>query len=134
VDFVSPRVDPANQLLVVKAPAPNIDRRFRNDQTVYARVIWKQLDAPLIPVTAVQRLAGQFFAFIAESDGKQTVAKQRALKVGEIVGNDYVVLEGIKPGEQVIVGGTQLLADGAPVTPQKAGEAPAQAKPDEGKR
>ena len=45
------------------------------------------------------------------------MAKQRPLKIGEIVGNDYVVLEGIKPGDRVIVSGTQFLRDGAPVKP-----------------
>jgi multidrug efflux pump subunit AcrA (membrane-fusion protein) len=33
------------------------------------------------------------------------------------VGNDYEVLDGIKPGDKVIVSGTQFLQDGAPVTP-----------------
>jgi hypothetical protein len=35
-----------------------------------------------------------------------------------MVGNDYVVLEGIRPGDKVIVSGTQFLVDGAPVVPQ----------------
>jgi multidrug efflux pump subunit AcrA (membrane-fusion protein) len=36
--------------------------------------------------------------------------------VGEINDSSYTVLGGIKPGDQVIVSGTQNLADGAPVT------------------
>jgi multidrug efflux pump subunit AcrA (membrane-fusion protein) len=46
------------------------------------------------------------------------VARQKQLRVGEILGNDYVVLEGIKAGDRIIVSGTQFLADGAPVSPQ----------------
>jgi multidrug efflux pump subunit AcrA (membrane-fusion protein) len=46
------------------------------------------------------------------------VARQRAVKLGEIVGNDYAVLEGVQPGDHVIVSGTQFLQDGAPVTEQ----------------
>jgi hypothetical protein len=38
--------------------------------------------------------------------------------VGDLVGNDYVVLDGIKPGERLIVSSIQLLADGMPVIPQ----------------
>ena len=45
------------------------------------------------------------------------MARQRPLKLGEIVGNDYVVLDGIKPGDRMIVSGTQFLADGAPGEP-----------------
>jgi membrane fusion protein (multidrug efflux system) len=35
------------------------------------------------------------------------------------VGNDYVVLDGIAAGDQIIVSGTQMLADGVPVRPQE---------------
>ena len=45
------------------------------------------------------------------------VAHQRAIKVGPIVGDDYPVLEGIKPGERVVVSGAQKLVDGAPIAP-----------------
>ena len=66
----------------------------------------------------LSRISGQHFAFVAEDEKGALVARQRALRVGEIVGNDYVVLDGIKPGERVIVSGTQFLVDGAPVSPQ----------------
>ena len=46
------------------------------------------------------------------------VAHQKPLRVGEMIGNDYVVLEGIKPGDKVIVSGIQFLMDGAAVAPQ----------------
>jgi multidrug efflux pump subunit AcrA (membrane-fusion protein) len=46
------------------------------------------------------------------------VARQKALKVRGIVGNDYAVLDGIKPGDRIIVSGTQFLVDGMPVAPQ----------------
>jgi len=118
ISFVSPRVDPQTQLLLVKADVPNTDRQFRNDQLVHARVVYQQLDKPLIPVTAVSRMAGQTFAFVAESNGQQTVAKQKPVQLGEIIGNNYVILDGIKPGEQIITSGVQMLADGMPVAPQ----------------
>jgi RND family efflux transporter MFP subunit len=118
ISFVSPRVDPQTQLLLVKADVANADHRFRNEQLVHARVIYQQIDKPLIPVTAVSRMAGQTFAFVAESNGKQTVAKQKPVRLGEIVGNSYVILDGINPGEQIITSGVQMLADGMPVAPQ----------------
>jgi multidrug efflux pump subunit AcrA (membrane-fusion protein) len=46
------------------------------------------------------------------------VARQKALTIGQTVGNNYEVLAGIKPGDKVIVSGTQFLLDGAPVIPQ----------------
>lgn len=116
--FVSPRVDPETQLLLLKANVPNGERRFRNEQVVHARVIFREQERPMIPVTAVSRLAGQTFAFVAANENGKTVAKQRSVKLGEVVGNDYVVLDGIHAGEKVIVSGVQMLADGMPVAPQ----------------
>ncbi|MGH9523699.1 MAG: efflux RND transporter periplasmic adaptor subunit, partial [Terriglobales bacterium] len=40
VDFVSPRVDPQSQLLLLKAQVPNPNGRFRNEEEVHARVYW----------------------------------------------------------------------------------------------
>ena len=69
-----------------------------------------------MPVTAVLRINGQFFAFVAEdAPAASWSRKQRAIKVGPIVGDNYPVLDGIKPGERVVVSGAQKLADGAPI-------------------
>ncbi len=118
VSFISPQVDSNAQTLLVKAVVANADGRFRNEQSVHARVIWAEHKAALVPVTAVSRLSGKIFAFVAEGQGAQTVARQRILQVGELAGNDYVVLDGLKPGDRLITSGIQLLADGMKVTPQ----------------
>jgi len=60
-------------------------------------------------------VSGQFFAFVAEDAGGKLVAKQRAIKVGQIAGDSYPVLEGLKPGDRVVTSGTMKLADGAPI-------------------
>jgi RND family efflux transporter MFP subunit len=117
VTFVSPQADPQTQTVLVKAGIENAGAALRPSQLVRARVVWGTREAPVVPVLAVSRISGQYFAFVAESKDGSLVARQRPLKIGEIVGNDYVVLEGIKPGDKVIVSGTQFLRDGAPVTP-----------------
>jgi multidrug efflux pump subunit AcrA (membrane-fusion protein) len=72
----------------------------------------------VVPVLAVSRISGQYFAFVAEGKDGALVARQKPLRVGEMTGNGYFVREGIKPGDRVIVSGTQFLVDGAPVSPQ----------------
>jgi RND family efflux transporter MFP subunit len=118
ISFISPHVDTDSQTLLVKTQVPNPDRKFRNAQQVHARVVWSERSAPMIPVTAVSRLSGKIFAFVAEGNGQQAVARQRVITVGDLVGNDYVVLDGIKPGDKIIVSNVQMLADGMPVMPQ----------------
>jgi RND family efflux transporter MFP subunit len=117
VTFVSPQTDPQTQTVLVKV-AIDEEGTLRPAQFIRARVVWGTREGPLVPVLAVSRMSGLYFAFVAEGKDGALVAKQRPIKVGEIVGNDYAVLEGIKPGDRVIVSGTQFLRDGAPVAPQ----------------
>jgi len=117
ITFLSPEVDPETQTVLAKALLEN-PRGLRVAQQVRAQVVWSTHEGTVIPILAVTRISGQFFAFLAVNDGKSTVARQKLLKVGDTIGNDYVVLEGIKPGDHIIVSGLQFLQDGAPVTEQ----------------
>jgi RND family efflux transporter MFP subunit len=117
VSFVSPHADDATQTVLVKAWVPNEGRALRPAQFVRARIVWGTHDRLTIPVLAVTRLGGQHFAFVAEEDAGGLVARQKPVRLGEIVGNDYVVLDGIAPGDRVVVSGTQMLADGVRVQP-----------------
>lgn len=127
VSFVSPRVDPASQLLLVKANVPNAGGHFRNDQILHARVVWRQVGRPMLPVTAVSRIGGQSFAFVVGDNKGQSVAQQRSVQLGEIVGNSYEVLSGIQPGDKVITTSVNMLVDGMPVVPESGAPAAAPA-------
>jgi len=104
--------------VLAKAPIANNNDKLRNAQFIRARIIWGTQDHPVVPILAVSRIGGQYFAFVAEQQDGKTVAHQKPLRVGQMTGNNYVVLDGIKPGDKVIVSGTQFLIDGAPVLPQ----------------
>jgi RND family efflux transporter MFP subunit len=126
VSFVSTSVDTATQSVLVKAILP-AGSPFRTEQFVRARLVWTEAPALTVPVVALNRINGQFFAYVAEpgQDGT-TVARQRSVDPGPVVGNDYVVKSGLKAGEKLIVSGVQKIRDGMPV---KAGTAsPASAK------
>jgi len=119
VSFISPQVDNTTQTVLVKARVANSNDALRQSQFIRARVVWGTHQSPEVPILAVSRLAGQYFAFVAEAQaGGSYVARQKPLQIGQTVGNDYEVRDGIKPGDKVIVSGTQFLLDGAPVIPQ----------------
>jgi RND family efflux transporter MFP subunit len=119
VTFISPQVDNTTQTVLVKARIPNSNDALRQSQFIRARLVWGTRQSPEVPILAVTRLAGQYFAFVAEpQNGGAFVAKQKPLTIGETVGNNYEVREGLKPGDKVIVSGTQFLVDGVPVIPQ----------------
>jgi multidrug efflux pump subunit AcrA (membrane-fusion protein) len=67
----------------------------------------------VVPVTAVSRVGAQFFAYLAQGEGQAMKASQRPLKLGPINGDNYVVLEGLQPGDKLVISGAQNLTDGA---------------------
>lgn len=115
ITFVSPQVETDTQTVLAKATIENPHQRLRIAQQVRAQITWGTHPGPVIPVLAVLRINGQFFAFLAVNEGKGTVARQRVLKLGDTIGNNFAVLEGLKPGDHIIVSGTQFLRDGMPV-------------------
>jgi RND family efflux transporter MFP subunit len=118
VSFISPQVDNTTQTVLVKARITNGNDALRQSQFIRARVVWGTHKNPEVPILAVSRLGGQYFAFVAEAqNGGAFVARQKPLTIGQTVGNDYEVQDGIKPGDKIIVSGTQFLLDGAPVIP-----------------
>jgi RND family efflux transporter MFP subunit len=122
INFIAPSVDTATQTVLAKVPLPAAGN-FRTDQYVRAQIVWSTAPGLTIPVTSVVRINGQFFAYVAEQSQAGLVARQRAVTLGPVVGNEYVVLNGVKPGEKLIVSGIQKIGDGAPV--REGGPAPA---------
>jgi len=121
--FVSPQVDPETQTVLAKAAIGASKTNFRIAQQVRTQISWGSRSGEVIPVLAAQRVNGEFFSFVAVKEGNGTVARQRHLKVGETIGNDYVVLDGISAGDHIILSGLQFLQDGAPVAEQVQGKA-----------
>jgi multidrug efflux pump subunit AcrA (membrane-fusion protein) len=125
VTFVSPQVDTSTQTVLAKAAVPNNRASLRIAQQVRAQITWGVHDGPVIPVLSVTRINGQFFAFLSVNEGKGTVARQKLLRLGDTFGNNFVVLDGLKAGDHIILSGTQFLQDGAPVSEQMQGGPPA---------
>ncbi len=118
IDFLSPQVDNGLQSILAKAPVHSESAAMlRTAQLVKARVIWSTAPTPVVPVLAVTRLGGQSFVYVAAGENGKYIAKQKAVTLGDTVGNNYAVLGGLVNGEKVIVSGTQFLVDGIPVQP-----------------
>lgn len=117
VTFIAPRADDATQSVLVKATLRDRPATLRVMQYVRARIIWSNDPALAVPLVAVNRIGGQHFVFVAEQGQQGFVARQRPVSVGEVVGDDYVVRGGLKPGERVITTNLQKIGDGSPVTP-----------------
>lgn len=121
ISFISPTVNGNSQSVLAKASFPNAKGNLRDGQRVEAKVVWKTRPGVLVPTTAISRLGGKAFIFIADQPQQQEgrvpamVARQQPVELGSIQGNDYQVLNGIQTGETIVVSGLQNLQDGAPL-------------------
>jgi RND family efflux transporter MFP subunit len=115
ITFVAPRVDDATQTVQVKSALRDVPPALRVQQFIRARVVWRNAPGLTLPITALSRVSGQYFCFVAEQGPNGLVARQRPVQIGELIGNDYVVTGGVNAGDRVVVSGIQKIGDGAPV-------------------
>jgi membrane fusion protein (multidrug efflux system) len=112
------QVDPNTGTIRIVAAFPNPGNILRPGQ--YGRVHVEtnmKKDALLIPQSAVAQSQGSYQVAVVGGDHKVSM---RAVKPGETVGTMWVIDEGLKPGEQVVVEGLQKLREGTGVTPKPA--------------
>ncbi|HEY0064181.1 MAG TPA: efflux RND transporter periplasmic adaptor subunit [Telluria sp.] len=114
--FSDVTVDPTSGQVTLRAEVPNADNALLPGQYVRVRVSQAELPSGmLIPQQAVTRSNQGDTVIVVGADGKPG---PRPVKIGSQVGGDWVVLEGLKAGEQVVVDGFQKMqAPGAPVKP-----------------
>jgi membrane fusion protein (multidrug efflux system) len=108
-------VDPTSGQITLRAEVPN--RRGILLPGMYVRVRVEQAETPtgiVVPQQAVQRGSTGDSVMVVAADG---MVAPRPVKVGSAQGGDWVVLDGLKAGELVMVDGFQKLRGNAPVKP-----------------
>jgi RND family efflux transporter MFP subunit len=118
VTFISPRVEDQTQSVLVKGLIKGGDAKVRSLQFVRARITWQKREGLVIPVVAVVRINGQYFVYAVEQKDGHAVARQKPVRLGSIINDNYVVLGGLQANERIVVSGVQKIADGAPIFPQ----------------
>jgi RND family efflux transporter MFP subunit len=78
-------------------------------------VLRLQHDALLVPQRAVSELQGGYQVAVVDSDNKVNI---RTVTVGDRFGAQWVIAEGLKPGERVVAEGVQKVRPGARVNPK----------------
>jgi RND family efflux transporter MFP subunit len=112
------QVDPGTGTIRIVAAFPNPGNILRPGQYGRVRVETNiKNGALLVPQSAVEQSQGSYQVAVVGSDHKVSM---RTVKPGETVGTMWVIDEGLKPGEQVVVEGLQQLKGGTTVTPKPA--------------
>ena len=113
MNFVDAAVDLRTDTLAIRLTVPNPKQFLHAGQ--YIKVVVATRERPnalLLPQRAVQVLQDKNFVWIVDH---ADTAQQRDVKMGQQQGNDWIVEEGLAPGDVVVVDGTQKLKPGTPV-------------------
>ena len=153
ISFISPQTDPSTQTVQAKAEFVNSASRLQDNQRVNVAVILDQRSGLLVPATAVTRLGGQPFVYVAvdlppseagaapaggppagppgapEMPTPNQMAQLRPVTLGDMQGNNFQVLDGLSQGETIITSGLLNLQDGMPIIPQETAEGDASGAP-----
>jgi membrane fusion protein (multidrug efflux system) len=118
LNFAGSTVDAATGTVQMRAELPNPKQLLLPGQYVRVRVVAGTQQAIVVPQTAVLQNESGRFVYVAGPDGK---AVPRTIRAGSWLGDGWVVLEGLKPGDSVIVDNLVRLRPGTPVQVKKAG-------------
>jgi membrane fusion protein (multidrug efflux system) len=116
VEFANRQVDQNTGTIRIAALFPNPGNVLRPGGYGQVRAITRiQSGALLLPQRAVSEVQGSYQVAVLDSENKVSV---RNVKVGDRVGNMWIIADGLKPGERVIAEGVQKVAPGVQVNPK----------------
>ena len=116
--FADRQVDPSTGAIQLTGLFPNPGNKLRPGQ--YAKVhasIGTRTGALVVPQRAVNEMQGNYSVAVVDPNNK---IRFSVVKVGDRIGSDWVVNEGLKPGERVVTDGLFKIAPGATVNPKGA--------------
>jgi RND family efflux transporter MFP subunit len=114
--FADRQVDVGTGAIRLAALFPNPGNILRPGG--YARVratVRTEKDALLVPQRAVSELQGSYQVAVVDAENKVRI---RTVTVGDTVGNEWVITDGLKPGERVVAEGVQKVRPGMQVVPK----------------
>jgi len=116
MDFIDRNVDPSTGAILIQATFPNPDRLIRPGQFARVKVKIRQAnDAILIPQKCAKELQGQYSVFLVNAENKLEAKK---IIIGENYGEFYLVQEGLKKGDKIILEGIQKARSDMEIVPE----------------
>jgi membrane fusion protein, multidrug efflux system len=116
--FIDRAVDTKTGTLRVRAEFPNTEQLIRPGMFGRIQVdLGTRPNSILVPERAVVELQGKNFVWVVDSENK---VAQRPVQVGEVIGSNILIVEGLKSGERIVVEGIQKIREGGTVQPAAA--------------
>ncbi len=116
VSAINRQVEVQTGSLQIQSLFPNPDNMLRPGGYAKVRAVTDlRKDAAVVPQRAVQEIQGSYQVVVVGADDKVMF---RTVKVGPKTGSDWVIEDGVTPGERVVAEGLQKLRDGMKVVPK----------------
>ena len=112
VNFIDRGVDSNTGTILIQTRFPNPDLIIRPGQYAKVRIPLRHQNAIVIPQKCVKELQGQYSVFVVNNENK---IETRQIVSGGKVGDMWLIKEGLKPGEEVLIEGLQKVRNGMPV-------------------
>jgi membrane fusion protein (multidrug efflux system) len=115
IDMVDGQFDKNTGAITLRAIFPNAQSLLRSGNTGKIRLQQQHNDALLVPQTATIEVQDKVFVYAVGDSNK--VSKQALNIVGKS-GTDYIVKDGVKPGDRIVYNGLDHLTEGAVIRPE----------------
>ncbi|WP_286969842.1 efflux RND transporter periplasmic adaptor subunit, partial [Flavobacterium sp. UBA4854] len=117
IDMVDGQFDKTTGAITIRATFPNANGILRSGNTGRIRLGLNHNDAILVPQAATVEMQDKVFVFTVGKDNK--VTKMPITVVGKS-GANYLIKDGVKSGDQIVLSGIDKLQDGQAIQPEKS--------------
>lgn len=117
IDMVDGQFDKTTGAITLRARFPNANGLLRSGNTGKVKISIQHNNSILIPQEATIEIQDKLYVFLV--DKKNNVARQ-PIQVSGKSGTNYLVADGIKTGDRIVLKGFENLPDGATIIPQNA--------------
>ena len=120
VTRIAPSADSNGRVFSVEATLPNDDGSLRPGAVVSVHIkqgaaVRGDVAVPLAAIVRSPKDPRGFSVFVLEGEGDRAVARNQSVRLGEVIGNDVTVLEGLTVGRRLVTVGATLVRDGSDV-------------------
>ncbi len=117
IDMVDGQFDKTTGAITVRATFPNPHKTLRSGNTGKIRLGMEHDDAILVPQSATIEMQDKIFVFAVSKDNK--VTKMPINVIGKS-GANYLIKDGVKAGDQIVLSGIDKLQEGQLIQPEKS--------------
>lgn len=119
IDVIDGQFDKNTGAITVRASFPNPEGLIRSGNTGKIRLSLQHNDALVIPQSATIDMQDKVFVFTV---GDSSKVKKQAITIVGKAGENYLVKDGVKAGDQIVLSGIDKLQEGMVIQPQKAAD------------